>query len=177
MKLRFTIEATAGPSNGLGVAKRAFTLVEVLCSAAILAILCLALFYGLSQGFGMTQTAREALRATQIALTRMEGLRLEAWSTNQLFNPVFVPPNFTESFYPLGLNGSSSTGTVYSGTMTVKTGPFTGDSLVPSYNSNMALVTVVVSWQDNFYGRNNTFARTNYTFVAKYGIQNYVYAQ
>lgn len=177
MKLRFTTEKAAGTGSGLGVAKRAFTLVEVLCSAAILAIVCLALFYGLSQGFAMTQTARENLRATQIALTRMEGLRLEAWSTNQLFNPVFVPPTFTASFYPLGLNDTSSTGAVYSGTMTIAPGPFTGDSLVPSYNSNMALVTVVVSWQDVYYGRTNTYTRTNYTLVAKYGIQNYIYAQ
>jgi prepilin-type N-terminal cleavage/methylation domain-containing protein len=167
----------AGTRSTPVVANHAFTLVEVLCSAAILGILCLALFYGLSQGFSMTQTEREALRATQIALTRMEGLRLEAWSSNQLFNPIFVPHSFTESFYPLGLNGSSSTGPVYSGTMTVKTCPFTGESPVPSYNSNMALVTVVVNWQDIEHGRTNTFTRTNYTFVAKYGIQNYVYAQ
>lgn len=158
----------------------AFTLVEVMVSAAITAIIFLALFYGLAQGFDMTKTTREGLRATQIALSRMEGLRLEAWNTNELFNPNFVPPTFTDSFYPPGFSGSMSTGVVYSGTMTITTGPFTGasdDAVVPSYNNNMALVTVTVSWQDHYFGHTVTFTRTNYTYVAKYGIQNYVYAQ
>ena len=107
----------------------------------------------------------------------MEGLRLEAWSTNQLFNPNFVPPTFTDSFYPLGLGGSSSsTGTVYSGTMTITPGPFSGPN-APIYNNNMALVMVTVSWQDNYSGHTITFSRTNYTYVAQWGVQNYVYAQ
>lgn len=153
----------------------AFTLVEVMCAAAITAIVLLALFYGISQGLAMTQTARESLRATQIALSRMEGLRLEAWGPNQLFNPTYVPTNFTESFYPPGYYGSTSlTGVVYSGTMTITTNPFTGPN-PPSYNDDMALVTVTVQWQDVHYGRTNTFSRTNYTYVAAHGIQNYVY--
>lgn len=152
-----------------------FTLVEVMCSAAIVAIIFLALFSGVSQGFNMIQTEREGLRATQIALSRMEGLRLEAWTTNQLFNPIYVPTTFSDSFYPPGFGGSSTTGVVYSGTMTITPGPFTGSPLVPSYNSNMALVTVTVSWKDHYDGHTVTFTRTNYTYAAKYGIQNYVY--
>lgn len=158
-------------------ANSGFTLVEVICSAAIAAIIFLALFQGISQGLTVTQTTREGLRATQIALTRMEGLRLEAWSTNQLFNTTLVPTNFTDSFYPLGLGGSSSsTGTVYSGTMTITPRPFSGAN-APLYNNNMALVTVTVSWQDNYNGHFVTFSRTNYTYVAQNGLQNYVYAQ
>lgn len=152
-----------------------FTLVEVICSAAIAAIIFLALFRGISQGMSMIKTAREGLRANQIALQRTEGLRLEAWTASQLFNTNFVPTTFSDSFYPFGLNGSSSsTGTVYSGTMTITPSPFSGAN-VPLYNSKLALVKVTVSWQDNYQGRTNTFTQTNYTYVAQWGLQNYVY--
>jgi hypothetical protein len=41
----------------------------------------------------------------------------------------------------------------------------------------MRQIIVQVGWKDVFYGRTNTHVRTFNTFVAQYGIQNYVYAQ
>ena len=155
---------------------RGFTLVEVLVAAAIGAIIFLALYAGISNCFGMLTTSRANLRATQIMVSRMEGLRLEAWgdtnSVTQLFDPTYVPPTFTEYFYPLGLNGQSNNlGTVYHGTMTV-----TNVTLNPpaSYSTNMAMVTVTVSWTDNIAGHAVSHTRHMSTYVAKYGVQNYV---
>ncbi|HZT23351.1 MAG TPA: type II secretion system protein [Verrucomicrobiae bacterium] len=155
--------------------QRAYTLVEVVCSALIGAILFAALFSGINAGYRIVRQERENLRATQVILTRMEGLRLEAWGTNQLFNPALVPTNFTDSFYPLGLGGStSSTGVVYSGTMQITPGPYTNNP--PAYNTNLALVTVTVTWTDQVPdGRNLVHTRTMRTYVAQYGVQNYIY--
>jgi len=152
--------------------RQAFTLVEVLAATAIAAIILTALFAGISTGISVLKTTRENLRATQIMVSRMEGLRLCAWGTNQLFNPVVVPATFTDYFYPVGL-GYQTNGAVYSGTMTVTTN-FTLNPAA-SYNGQMALVTVRVSWNDAFYGVTTTHTRSVSTLVAQNGIQNYVY--
>jgi hypothetical protein len=86
-----------------------------MCAAAITAIIILALFTGLTSGFKLTQMERENLRATQIALARMEGLRLYAWSSNQLFSPTMLPNNFTDYYYPSNLGGVFGNNTVYTG--------------------------------------------------------------
>lgn len=150
----------------------AFTLVEVMISAAISAIVFLSLFYGISQGYNIIQVERENLRATQIMLSHMEGLRLCLWSTNQLFDPDVVPHTFTDYFYPVGLGGFSSNDVVYTGTMTITTNP---DSIGTSYSPDMALVTVAVNWNDVQYGHTNSHRRTMSTYVARYGVQNYIY--
>ena len=133
-------------------------------------------------------TARQNLRATQIMISRLEGLRLEAWDTtnglSELFNPAYVPTTFTENFYPLGMNGSTNQGMTYYGTMTVV--PLTNSATqasvfggtIPSYASQMALVTVTLNWTNSTKGimaEGTSHTRTMSTLVAQYGIQNYVY--
>jgi prepilin-type N-terminal cleavage/methylation domain-containing protein len=151
----------------------AFTLVEVICAAAIAAILFLALFFGIAQGFRILQTSRESLRATEIMVGRTEGLRLVNWT--QLTNTDFVPGTFTNYFYPNGMGGSTNQGVAYAGTMTLSDVPLTA----PDYTNAMKLVTVTVTWQDthaNAFGDSTiTYTRSFKTFVAKHGIQTYVY--
>ena len=110
-------------------------------------------------------------------VSRLEGLRLCAWgsSTNQsqLFNTNIIPATFTDYFYPLGLNGATNNlGATFSGTMTITT----NITLTPpaSYRTNMALVTVTVTWTNGLAGHHNTFTRHMSTYVAQFGIQNYV---
>jgi hypothetical protein len=158
---------------------RAFTLVEALVAAAIGAIIFTALYAGISNSFSLLNTARANLRATQIMVSRLEGLRLCAWGNgtnqlSQLFNPSIIPPTFTDYFYPEGMNGDSgSHGTTYSGTMIVET----NISLTPpaSYSSRMARVTVTLTWSDGLAGRAITHSRSMSTYVAQYGEQNYVF--
>lgn len=154
----------------------AFTLVEVLAAAAIAAIIFVGIFSAISSGNVVLQNTRENLRATQIIESRMEGLRLIAWGTdtNQLFNPLCFPTSFTETFYPLGLSGGSNNqGVVYYGSVSI-TNPVT---LTPasSYSTQMCQVTVSVRWTNAHYGILNSHLRTMSTYVAKYGLQNYVY--
>lgn len=156
-----------------GAAQRAFTLVEAMCAAAIAAIIIMALFSGLATGFQLTQMERENLRATQIALARMEGLRLYAWSSNQLFSPQMLPNVFTDYYYPSGIGGFSSNNTMYTGSVTVANVTFSNPT--NTYCTNMQQIIVQVGWKDVFYGRTNAHVRTFNTYVAKWGLQNYIY--
>lgn len=175
MKLRFTNKVASLSTGGTGtppVPQSAFTLVETMCAAAIGAIILLALFTGLTSGFNLTQMERENLRATQIALARMEGLRLYAWTSNQLFSPSMLPNTFTDYYYPSGIGGFSSNNTMYTGSVTIANVTLSPSA---SYSPNMQQIIVKVGWQDTFYGRTNLHVRTFNTFVARYGLQNYVY--
>jgi type II secretory pathway pseudopilin PulG len=160
-------------SNGkTGTITTGFTIIEALVSAAIAAILFVSLFYGLSEGYSIIQFQRENLRATQIMISRMEGLRLCLWSTNQLFNTTVVPNTFTDYFYPSQLGGFPSNDVTYNGTMTITTNP---SCINAGYSNNMALVVVTVNWNDIKNGQINAHTKTMSTYVAQYGVQTYVY--
>jgi len=153
--------------------RSAFSLLEVLIAVFVMAIIYTGLFSGVSTSFSLLQNTRENLRATQIMVSRLERLRLCAWSNDQLFNTNIVPTTFTDSFYPLGLNGATNSGTLYTGTMTIQTAPTM--SPAATYNTNMALVTVTVTWNNGGNGTVNQHSRTMSTYVSKYGMQNYIY--
>ena len=185
MIIQSTLSETPGPPPG---SKSAFSLIEVLIAAAIAAIILVAVFASVSTSFGILTVTRQNLRATQIIVSRLEGLRLEAWDqTNQLsqlFNAGYVPANFVEYFYPLGLNGSTNQGIAYYGTMNVSqltTAPLQSQvfgNTVPSYATNMALVTVSLVWTDSVPGlaaQGTVHTRSMSTLVSEYGIQNYIY--
>ncbi len=57
-------------------AEAAYTLAEVIMGAMMVTITFVSLYAGMSTGFAVTKAARENLRATQIMLERMEGIRL-----------------------------------------------------------------------------------------------------
>ena len=175
-------DETPSPSPG---GKRAFTLVEVLVAVAVSMIVFAAIYAGISNCYGILQTSRGNLRATQIMVSELEGIRLCAWGngTNlatQLFNTSIVPTSFTNYFYPLGLNGTTNLGTPYYGTISVsqltnsaqQSTVFNGTT--PSYATNMALVTVTLHWTDGLHGKPLNHVRHMSTLVAQYGIQNYV---
>ena len=117
----------------------AFTLVEVVFGVAIIGITFVSLYAGMSGGFAVTQLSRENLRATQIILERMEGVRLYNW--DQLCYSNMIPNRFTNYYYPLAITGESK-GIVYHGTMTV-----TNATLNPSatYGDEMRQVIVTVT--------------------------------
>jgi len=152
----------------------AFSLVEVMIAAAITAVVMGALFAGISATFKLLGVARENLRATQIMVSRLEGLRLCAWSSSQLFSTNNLPPNFTDSFYPLGLKSTTNCGTSYAGTITVTT----NFALNPpvTYSNKLALTTISVSWITRTPAGTNLHQRSMSTFIAQNGIQNYLYS-
>lgn len=150
-------------------AERAFSMIEILMGAAILGLMMVSLYGGMSSGFAVTQLARENLRGTQIMLERMEGIRLYNW--NQLVYSNMIPTSFTSYYYPLATNGEAK-GVPYSGTLTI-----TKPALSPaaSYTNDMRLVTVSITWT-NGYGPNKVLRnRQMQTYVGRMGMQNYIY--
>ena len=143
----------------------AFTLAEVMVGVAIIGIVFVSLYAGMSSGFAVTQLARENLRATQILMERMEGIRLYNW--NQIVYSNMIPTRFTNYYYPLAA-GSQSQGVPYYGQMFIWQ-----PGLNPSatYSTNMRAVVAMVTWTNNNVPR----WRWIWTYVSKHGVQNYVY--
>lgn len=140
-------------------------------AVVVASVIFAAVGFGLTTGFGMVQGSREQLRANQICLYRMEGIRLCRWDT-QLFNPAIVPRTFTDYFYPVGLTSDTNAYVVYKGTVTLDTN-FTM-SPKPSYYTNLCKVTVQVTWT----AKNSVVqTQTVTTLVSKNGIQNYVFSR
>lgn len=138
----------------------------MMIGVALLGIVTVSLFGGMSSGFAVTENSRENLRATQIILERMEGLRLFNW--NQLNYSNWIPSTFTSYYYPM-TNSGESTGIKYYGQMSIN--PVTLDPPC-SYSTNMRAVTVTLNWTVGQVPHSRTLT----TYVARDGIQNYVYA-
>lgn len=146
----------------------AFTLAEVMVAVGILGVSFVSLYAGMSAGFAMTRLSRENLRATQIMMEKMEGIRLFNW--NQVTVSNMVPTNFTERYYP-AVGGGQASGVTYRGSIEVS--DVAGMNFYPprSYDSNMKVVTVQVQWESGDVTR----TREMRTLVSKNGLQNYVF--
>jgi hypothetical protein len=159
MKLRQSIDRKPR------VTQLAYTLMEVVMAVALLAIMMISLYGGITSGFAVVQLARENLRSTQIMLERMEGIRLYRW--DQLVYSNMIPTSFTAYYYPLAASGESK-GIAYNGTMVI-----TNANLSPAatYSANMRLITVTLTWNSGNVRRTRSMS----TYVSKNGVQNYVY--
>lgn len=163
--MKFTQVARRDPR----LRKLAYTLVEVVICIALMVICFVSLYGGMSTGFALTQTSRENLRATQIMLEYMEGVRLYNW--DQLTTSNWIPGTFIRYYYPLAnTNAGESQGLPYYGTVTITTNPTMNPTAV--YSANMASVTVGVNWTNSGVPH----SRTMTTYVARNGMQNYVYS-
>ncbi len=149
--------------------RAAFTLMEMLVSAAIMGVVFLALYTGIGNAYTSIGRTREDLRATQILLEKAELLRLYTWS--QVSTSTF--PNFTVSYYPT-TNGQAQ-GVSYTGTLTVTplaTGTVQDKKLKDeNYAADMRLVTITLAWKTGNLQRQRSWS----TLVAAKGVQNYVY--
>ena len=141
-----------------------FTLAEVLVAVLIVSIAVVSLYAGVSSGFALVKLAREDLRATQIMLQRMETLRLYKWSDFK--DATFFSTNDYAAYYDPAGQAVGSGGMVY----TVKTAIST-NTPAANYGPAMRRVTVQVSWLSGNISRRREVS----TFVARYGMQNYIY--
>ncbi len=148
-------------------ASAAFSLVEVSAASFLLGILLLSLFGGFSSGLMVVKAARDNLRATQILVQKMETLRLLTWSqgTN---NPI-ASTNFVASYDPT----SHNPGTLYRGVYAASPAP---TSIPAAYRKDLRQATVMVYWT-NVLGRGKVVVQSHAmkTFVARYGMQNYIF--
>ena len=142
---------------------RAFTIVEVAVSMAIVGIIVLAIYGALSTGISTIRMARENLRATQILLEKMEGMRLYTWE--QINSPGFVPSSFIVPYDARATN-TNSAGVLYFGRITITNTPN-----ITTYADSMRLVVVTLDWTTGSRPR----SRSIQTYVSQAGIQNYIY--
>ena len=153
------------PSQVKSRCQLAYTIVEVLMGVALIGIMFVSLYGGMSSGFAITQLARENLRGTQIMLERMEGIRLYNW--NQLIYSNMIPSSFTSYYYPHAASGESK-GLAYSGKMVITNAPLSPPS---TYSASMRLITVTLNWTNGNVRRTRSMS----TYVSKNGVQNYVF--
>jgi Tfp pilus assembly protein PilV len=136
------------------------SLVEVIVSVAILATTSLAVIGCIIYGYYAMRSVRENQRATQIMLEKLETIRLFSWS--EVTSNGFIPPTFSDVYDPQTTNGP---GITYYGTLVTNTVPLT-----VSYSTNMMQLTVNLRWTNRV-----AHLRSLSTFVARDGLQNYVY--
>ena len=141
--------------------QNAFTLVEVLIAVAVISIVFVTLYFGISAGFGVIATTREDLRATQILNEKLETMRLYTWS--QLNDANTIPRKFTNWYYELA--NANDLGVAYTGSVTISGVPFSNN-----FSSGMRQVRVGLSWMSGKVPR----YREAYTYVSSNGLQKYI---
>ena len=144
-------------------AQAAFTLVEILVSTAILSVMAVALYGGISFCFANITLARQNLRATQIALEKMEIMRMYSW--DEVNSNGFVPVNFTAPYYPTS-GGNTNGGLTYYGTTVI-----TNLNLGTPYAVDMRQVIVTLNWTNKTVRQSLQMS----TYISQYGMQHYIY--
>ena len=148
------------------VSNSAFTVAEVVVAVAVVGIAFVSLYGGIFFSFRVTRAERENLRATQVILQRMEGIRLFNW--NQITNLALNPSVFYEQYIPAAA-GVPAGGVVYTGRVEVASVALDPPA---TYSASMKKITVTVTWNSG----NVDHIRRASTYVAKDGVQNYVYS-
>lgn len=144
------------PESGL-------TLVDVVMAVALLGVMASGVFGSFRYGFFTLQLLRENQRATQILLEKVETLRLYRWDQVTSTNG-FIPATFTEVYDPQGTTGAK--GVTYNGTLAIA-----NCAASTSYAANMRQLTVTLDWTTGTIPHTRSLT----TYIAKDGIQNYVY--
>jgi prepilin-type N-terminal cleavage/methylation domain-containing protein len=153
MRIRCTEESEKG-----------FSLVEVVMAIALFGVMAAGVLGSFRYGFFTLRLVRENQRATQIMLEKMETIRLYSW--DQVNTTGFIPATFTDEYDPQG--ATTAMGTTYNGTVTVSPCSLTP---TPSYAANLRQLTVTLNWTTGTIPRTRSIT----TYIAKDGLQNYVY--
>ena len=141
------------------------TLVDVVMAIALLGVMASGVLGSFRYGLFVTQLARENQRATQIMLEKLETIRLFNWDQ---INPSgrSLPYTFPFSAVYDPQATLNAQGTTYNGTVTVA-----NCASGPSYSTNMRQVVVNLTWTTQTVPHTRSIT----TYIAKDGIQNYVY--
>ena len=149
----------------IGRRESGFTLIEGIVGCGIFGVCFAALLTGLTSNVSTVKYTRETVRATQIMEEKFDTLRLYTW--DQVNTPGFISNQFYTPFFPgNALTGSSSSGVTYTGLVTIA-----ASGLTESYSSNLVQVTIDLYWPAEPGVRHAQMS----TYVAKYGIQSYIY--
>lgn len=147
--------------------RRAFTLTETLFAILMVGMIAVALISGMNLVVRTVQLSREELQATQVMVERLDTLRLYSWE--KLTTADYIPATFQMAIYP-DSSGSTAVGTnrspTFNGTVSIAS-----SGLSESYAGDVRLVTVSLNWTNSGLSR----TRSMFTYVARYGLQNFVY--
>ena len=99
------------------------------------------------------------LRATQVIQEKFESMRLYTW--DQINSNGFVPTTFSAPIY-----AASDTNSVYQGRVVISQA-----GLAEPYGDDLRRVIIQLSWTSGSTPR----SRTMNSYVARYGMQNYIY--
>ena len=138
---------------------KGFSLMEASIGMAVVGIVCVALYSGLTSGLATVRMSRENERATQIMTEKLDTIRLYSW--DKVTTPDFIPTSFTKLYDP-----TSKLGITYNGTVTIGNAP-----IATPYSTNLRQVTVTLQWKSG----DMSHQRSMTTMVAKDGMQNYIY--
>jgi len=138
-----------------------FSLPETMVAVLITGVMFAALHACFASGFASVKATRERLRASQVILEKLEGIRL--CSFDQITNTVINPRSFT-AYY----DNAGGTSIVYDVTFTPSI-PAVG-TLPEAYRTNMFLLTVDASWTSGKIRCNESMQ----TYVTRDGMDNYV---
>ncbi len=150
-------------NSGPGKHCRGLTVIEAVVAIGIIGFLFVAIYSGITAGIRALQMSRENVRATQILVEKMEGIRLFSW--RQVTTNGFIPTYFSQRYFSNSVAGAS--GVTYHGRITVTNAPFN-----TIYSSNMVLVNVELSWTS---ASGIARRREINTLVSRYGLQNYLF--
>lgn len=147
-----------------GTSGSAFTIIEVIMAIAVLGVLILALYSGMSTAIFSTRLARENLRATEILLEKMEGIRLYSW--DQVLTPGYIPTNFIAYYYDDGNTNGTGVGIIYTGTVALASCPMTS----VNYSNEIRQMDLTINWVSGGIPRTRSLT----TLLARHGVQNHI---
>jgi type II secretory pathway pseudopilin PulG len=153
--------------GGRAARRRAFTLMETVIAILVVGMIAVTLITGMNLVVRTVQLAQEELQATQVLVERLDTIRLYSW--DKINTAGYIPTTFQLAIYP-GANGDVSVGTnsspVFHGAVTIANSSFS-----ESYAGDVRLVTVSLNWTNGGLSRTRSMS----TYVARYGLQNFVY--
>ena len=175
MRIRLNSKPSSGGGSSPARAtfpEAGYTFAEVLMAAGILGFVATALYGAFGAGFCLIQSTREDLRATQIMVQKMEGIRLFTWS--QVNDPTnYLKSPFTEQYDPLSITNNCA-GAKYTGYVTASV-PTASDNIPDAYRTNMLTLTVTLYWTNYNGAKAIRHSRAMQTRVARNGMQNYIW--
>lgn len=133
---------------------------ETLFAIVLVSVLFVTIYGAINGSISLVRFCQENERVTQILSDKLDTIRLYNW--NQLTNSGFIPTTFTAPLDGLNTNSSARQCT---GTVTIANAPVAG-----RYRADVMEVTVQVKWTSG----SRPQSRSMTTYVAKYGLQDYI---
>ncbi len=154
-----------------------FNLLEALFGMGVIGMVFLSLYSGMIWSNSTLRLARENMRATQVLVETVESIRVCKW--DQVISNGFIPTNFYAPYIPAPgltnalsktpLDVAQSGGVVYRGHVRIE--PVLVSHIGASYTGDLRRVTIDLTWQTDRVRK----SRSVYTYVSRYGIQNYLF--